>query len=290
MGYSGKNSKQISNNLIGNIFMRLPKKLIILLGFCFVAACQSAPPPVIVPPPVIIPPPVVIPPVPVPPLNAAVGLTIPPIDVDGTRSSPNKNLNSEETIWHLRSSYNVSALLCQGTSWGQIATNYNAFINKHERRLRTSNRAIEDQFQKQNRGEAGRRDRDTHITALYNYFALPPVKNRFCNSMLLHSNEMAALSSEDILLYAQVRLPEIDAIFIDFYDSYEAYERALADWNAAYGQPASTFGPSNFLQAEDTATVFDEVVSDEIVSDEIVFVPGTTIGSDDNASGPTSPN
>lgn len=219
--------------------MRLPQKLTILMGFCFVAACQPAPPAVIAPPPIIFAPPPAIPPIPVPPLNAAVGLTIPPIDVDGTRSSPNKNIGPEETIWHLRSSYNVAALLCQGTTWGQIATNYNAFIDKHERRLRTTNNAIEAKFQNENKGNAGRRARDTHITALYNYFSLPPVKNRFCTSMLGHSNEMISLSSEDLRLYAQVKLPEIDAIFTDFYDSYEAYERALADWNAAYGSKTS---------------------------------------------------
>lgn len=231
--------------------MKKAQKFFILMGFAFLAACQAAPPPVVVaPPPVVIAPPV-IPPIPVPPLSAAIGLSIPPVDIDGTRSSPNKNLGPEETIWHLRSSYNVAALTCQGPVWGQIATNYNAFLDKHKSRLNVSNLAIEDKYQKENRGNEGRRLRDTHITSLYNYFALPPVKNIFCNSILEYSREILALESTDLLLYAQTRLPEIDAIFTNFYDSYAAYEIALADWQARYGTPTSA------------------------TNDNIIFAPGT---------------
>ncbi len=217
--------------------MKLPQKFTLLLGFAAIAACQPVavaptPPPAA---PVFVPPPPLIPARPLPPLGAAASLTIPGLDADGTRSSPNKGIGPEETLWHVRSSFNVSALICQGAVWGRLAGDYNAFIKKHSARLSRANRAIEAKFQRENRGAAGRRARDTHITSLYNYYSLPPVKNRFCNSMIIHADEMAALNSADLKDYAAVTLPKIDAIFTDFYDSYEAYQKALADWQELYG-------------------------------------------------------
>lgn len=213
--------------------MKLPQKLALLLGFSAIAACQPVAVAPTLPPVVAGPPP--IPSMPLPPLGAAATLTIPALDADGTRSSPNKGLGPEETLWHVRSSFNVSALICQGQAWGRLAGDYNAFIQKHSSRLSTANRLIEAKFQRESRGSAGRRARDTHITSLYNYFSLPPVKNRFCNNMVIHANEMAALNSSDLIDYAATTLPKIDAIFTDFYDSYEAYQKSLADWQAKYG-------------------------------------------------------
>lgn len=219
--------------------MKLPTKLSLLLGFSILAACQpvAVAPPVAPPPPVVVvaaPPP--IPARPLPPLGSAASLTIPALDADGTRSSPNKGIGPEQTIWHLRSAYNVSALICQGSTWGRLANDYNAFIKKHDSRLSRANREVEAKFQRENPGTEGRRARDTQSTSLYNYFSLPPVKNRYCNSMIIHADEMALLESSQIEDYAAITLPKIDAIFTDFYDSYEAYQKALADWQALYGE------------------------------------------------------
>lgn len=221
----------------GKMAMKLSQKLTLILGVSALGACQpvAVAPPIAQPPVVIAPPP--IPSMPLPPLSSAAGLTIPSLDIDGTRSSPNKGLGPEETLWHLRSSYNVAALTCQGPVWGRIASDYNAFLQKHDNRLRIANRAIEALYQNDNSGRAGRRARDTHITSLYNYFSLPPVKSRFCNEMLIYSSELSTIDSADLRLYAQVKLPEIDTIFTDFYDDYEAYQIALADWQAQYGSP-----------------------------------------------------
>ncbi len=220
--------------------MKLPQKIALLMGFSILTSCQNAPvSPTAPPAPVIVAAAPVIPAMPLPPLGAAVSLTIPTLDADGTRSSPNKGIGPEETLWHVRSSFNVSALICQGSAWGRLAGDYNRFLKKHESRLNRANRAIEAKFQRENRGNAGRRARDTHITSLYNYFSLPPVKSRFCNTMLIHADEMAALNSADLRDYAATTLPKIDAIFTDFYDSYEAYQKALADWQKLYGDQNS---------------------------------------------------
>lgn len=217
--------------------MKLPQKLSLLLGFSILAACQPmTKPPVITSLPDLVPagsP--SIPARPLPPFGAAASLTIPGLDADGTRSSPNKGIGPEETLWHVRSSFNVSALICQGARWGRLAGDYNSFLKKHSSRLSTANRLIEAKFQRENPGRAGRRARDTHITSLYNYFSLPPVKTRFCNSMLVHADEIAQLSSGQLKDYAATTLPKVDAIFTDFYDSYDAYQKALADWQEKYG-------------------------------------------------------
>jgi len=213
--------------------MRNYKKITMIVGFFSLAACQ---PQAVAPPVVVSAPPVVrIPPVPVPPLSSAAGLTIPARGIDGTRNSPNKGIGPEETLWHVRSSFNVAALICQGSTYGRLAGDYNNFLKKHKSRLSRANRAIEGKYQRENKGRAGRRARDTHITSLYNYFSLPPVKTQFCSEMLTRANEIAALSSSDLIEYSRNTLPKIDSIFTDFYDSYEEYEKALADWQAQYG-------------------------------------------------------
>lgn len=215
---------------------KLPANITLLVGVSILAACQPmAPAPVAAPPVVISPPVAAIPRAPFPPLGAAAGLNIPILDSDGTRSSPNKGLGPEETLWHLRSAFNVSALTCQQGAWSRLAPSYNAFLDKHKSRLTTANRAIEGKFQRENRGNAGRRARDSHVTSLYNYFSLPPVKTEFCSTMLQISDEMSNLNSSDLKDYAQTTLPRVDSIFTRFYDAYEAYERDLAEWQSKYG-------------------------------------------------------
>lgn len=235
MRFSNPKYSQRSEITLPKMSVKLPRRIVLLAGMATLAACQPVAAPVVAPPVVIAPPVAAAPSIPLPPLGSAAGLTIPGQDVDGTRISPNKNLGPEETLWHLRSSYNVAALTCKRGNWTVLAPNYNAFLKKHKRRLTTANRAIERKFQQENSGRAGRRARDTHVTSLYNYFSLPPVKTQFCSMMLEVSNELAALPSSEIQAYSQTTMPKVDAIFTGFYDSYEAYQRDLADWQIKYG-------------------------------------------------------
>ncbi|MEW6577061.1 MAG: hypothetical protein AB1408_11975, partial [Pseudomonadota bacterium] len=94
-----------------------------------VAACAPAPKPIVVAPkPVVVPPAPAIPPMPLPPGGAAVTMKVPPLGIDGVRTTPNRGLSREENIWHLRSGLNVAALNCQGPVWGEIAQNYNRYL------------------------------------------------------------------------------------------------------------------------------------------------------------------
>lgn len=202
-----------------------------------VAACAPAPKPVVVAPkPVVLPP--AIPPMPLPPGGAAVTMKVPPLGVDGVRTTPNRNLSREEYIWHLRSGLNVAALNCQGPVWGEIAQNYNRYLQVHKTRLAQSNKAVDSEYVKRFPGQNGLRVRDTRMTDLYNYFALPPVRAEFCDKSLLKSREIVAVPAAALPEYSFGALADLDAVFITFFNAFEKYTVDIAEWNARYGQPA----------------------------------------------------
>ena len=232
------------------------KSLAAIITVSSVAACAPAPVPVkVAPPPIILPPPPPPPAMPLPPGGAAASMNIPPLGVDGIRVTPNRFLSSDEYIWHFRSAINVAALNCQGPVWGQIATEYNKFIVVHKKRLTKASKTIDREYVARYPGQNGLRMRDTKMTDLYNYFALPPVKAEYCDAALRRVIEVNAVQSETLPEYSNGALAEIDGIFIRFFDAYVQYERNLADWNMLYApvapqpvvftpgtQPA--FGPS----------------------------------------------
>lgn len=212
-----------------------------------VAACAPAPAPVPVPPRVVIapPPPAVRPPArPVPPGGAALSLTLPPVGVDGLRQTPNRNISSNEAVWHMRAALNVAALNCQGPVWDQIATNYNKFLGNNKLTLAKISRAIDGEYKARYPGANALRVRDTKLTDLYNYFSLPPVKQAFCDTALTKSREAAAVDWRALTQFSGPALAELDAIFIRFFDSYAKYEADLAEWNRRYGSPSAAGVPS----------------------------------------------
>ena len=200
------------------------------------AACAPAPKPVVVAPRPVAPPPApAIPPMPLPPGGAAVTMKIPALGVDGVRITPNRNLSREEYIWHLRSGLNVAALNCQGPVWGEIAQNYNRYLQVHKSRLAQTNKAVDAEYVKRYRGQNALRVRDTHSTDLYNYFALPPVRAEFCDKSLAKSREIIATPSTALPEYSFGALADLDAVFINFYNAFEKYKVDIVEWNARYG-------------------------------------------------------
>ena len=206
-----------------------------------VAACAPAPAPAPVPPPPVI---VVAPPpppaMPLPPGGAAVTMKIPPVAMDGVRTTPNRTLTREEHIWHFRAALNVAALNCQGPVWGEIAQNYNRYLQVHKSRLAQTNKAVDAEYVKRYPGQNALRIRDTRMTDLYNYFALPPVRAEFCDKSLLKSREIIGVPLTALPEYSYGALNDLDAVFINFFNAFERYQRDLADWNAKYGSPAPT--------------------------------------------------
>lgn len=200
------------------------------------AACAPAPKPVVVVPKPVAPPPApVIPPMPLPPGGAAVTMKVPPLGTDGVRATPNRTLSREENIWHLRSGLNVAALNCQGPVWGEIAQNYNRYLQVHKSRLAQSNKSVDSEYVKRFPGQNGLRVRDTRMTDLYNYFALPPVRAEFCDKSLAKSREIVALPSSALPEYSFGALADLDAVFINFFNAFEQYKVDIVEWNARYG-------------------------------------------------------
>lgn len=223
--------------------MRVGKsKLAIVFALGAVSACAPAPVPVPPPPILVAPPPP--PRMPLPPSGASATMIIPAIGFDGVRMTPNRGISADENIWHFRSALNVAALTCQGPVWGQIATNYNQMLKTHKSRLTQTDKSVDAQFKKQYPGQNALRLRDTKLTDLYNYFALPPVKTEYCDVALQKSQEVLAMPSSSLPEYAFGALGDVDAVFIRFFDAYAAYEAALADWNQKYApQPVINFSP-----------------------------------------------
>jgi hypothetical protein len=215
---------------------RATKSIGIVFLISAVAACAPAPKPAPPPPkPVIIAPPPAPPAMPLPPGGAAATMKVPPFGVDGVRVTPNRGLSRDENIWHFRSAINVAALNCQGPVWGEIGQNYNKYLTVHKTRLAQANKTVDAEYVKRFPGQNGLRVRDTKMTDLYNYFALPPVRAEYCDAALMKSREAVALPLTALPEYSFGALNDLDAVFINFFDAFAQYERDLADWNVRYG-------------------------------------------------------
>lgn len=223
---------------------RFGVKLACVFAIGAVAACapKPAPKPAPVPPPPVIIVPAAPPAMPLPPGGAASSTVLPPYGLDGVRTTPNRGLSRDEAIWNFRAAINVAALNCQGPVWGAIAQNYNRMIVVHKVQLTKTNSAVDTEYRKRFPGQNALRVRDTRTTELYNYFALPPVRENFCNTALFKSNESLTVPLAGFADYSIAGLTEFDNIFLGFYDAYAQYQRDLADWNVRYG-PQPQFQP-----------------------------------------------
>lgn len=229
------------------------KSLAAIIFISAVAACAPAPVKV-APPPIPLPPPPPPPPaMPLPPGGAALSMTIPPVGLDGVRVTPNRGLSRDEQIWHFRSALNVAALNCQGPVWGQIATEYNKFIVTHKVLLSKTSKSVDREYVKRYPKENGLRVRDTRMTDLYNYFALPPVRAQYCDLSLRKVQEANLLPTDALAEYAVTGITDIDNLFVNFYDAYVQYERDLADWNMKYA-PSPVYTPSNNIMTQPVTT------------------------------------
>jgi hypothetical protein len=221
---------------------RFGKNLALIFMVGAVAACGPTPPPKPLPAPprpvVVVPPPAPV--MPMPPGGAAASTKLPAYAADGVRLTPNRGISRDESIWNFRAAINVAALNCQGPVWGVIAQNYNRMIVVHKTRLAQVNVAVDNEYRKRFAGQNALRVRDTRTTELYNFFALPPVREEFCNVSLRKSEEALTVPAAAFSEYAMGALGDIDNIFHRFYDAYAKYERDMAEWNLKYGLPAAS--------------------------------------------------
>jgi hypothetical protein len=137
-------------------------------------------------------------------------------------------LDEDETIWHVRSGWNVAALDCIGGQYRPVLTGYAAFLKTYARELAAVNRRIEAKY----RNSAARDARNTRV---YNYFATPAAIGSMCPVALAVANEWLKAPSRNLSTFARATLPRYDAVYLDFFNAYDRYRADSAAWDAKYG-------------------------------------------------------
>lgn len=176
-----------------------------------------------------VPPPAPVPlaPMPQPPVGTYAGMTIPARLADGSYATPNANLDSASTVWHLRVALNVAALGCRGAEGQAVTAGYNAMLTRDKAVLARANAAVI-------KSEGGQADYDEAMTRLYNYFAQPGAKAAFCAAAATVTGQLAGAAPLDQA--AGPALAALDRPFTDFYRAYDSYRVELAAWQADRSQ------------------------------------------------------
>ena len=177
------------------------------------AEAKKRPPPPPPPPPA---PVVVIPYRPVAPNSASPNFQPPLRGADGLYISVNRKISPAQTLWNLRSGYNVAALNCSQTEFPTMIDNYRAFLSTHARSLTAANRKVDAEF----RARYGARfvaPREKYMTEVYNHYALPMTLNDFCKAVQAISAEAQTVPSRNSRPLPRATMPNIEIVFDDFY-------------------------------------------------------------------------
>lgn len=218
-------------------------------GLSVLGACAAPPPP----PPA---PPVAVPSRPVPPRGASPAMVIPAVATNGVRQTVNANLTPAQRTWNLRSAYVVASLNCLGPQYASILDGYKNFLKVHSGDLKSVNSRVESEWRARE-GSGFKRARDSYTTQVYNYFALPPTLPKFCNAAMDMSAASLSVPRGQLDNFAANQLPRLEAVFDEFYRSFEQYKVDVAAWDAQYG---ATYGgiygasPTRNLSAQYQAT------------------------------------
>lgn len=199
-----------------------------------VAACtNSAPPPKVAaapPPPVK----VSVPARPLPPGGASRSLELPAKSSDGTRLTVNANISPLEAVWNFRSGWNVAALNCLEAKYEPILDGYKLYLAQHKDRLKAVNRELDRKYEEK-LGDMATREREAYMTQVYNYYALPPAHDYFCDAALEVSQAFMQSQPDDLDAFSQSALVRLERAFTQFYDDMERYWVDVAEWDAKYG-------------------------------------------------------
>lgn len=219
----------------------LRRKVIIgaaTLAAGLVSACgpKSAPPPPPAPPPA--PAPVVyIPPRPLPPLGASAGLFVPAVGIDGVRQTVNAKLTPAQTIWNVRSAYNVAALNCLKAEHADILINYKVFLKAQAKGLKAANSAVDADFRKRY-GAAFIRPREAYMTQVYNYYAYPATLQNFCDAATVVARDSKTVKPAELAAFSARSMTVFETVFETFFRTFEQYRADVAAWDAKYAPTA----------------------------------------------------
>lgn len=158
----------------------------------------------------------------------------PEVAGDGFRESVNRKVSVNQIVWNLRSAYTVAALDCQGPTHTSILPHYRQFLDRYAKVLKSVYDHMDHEF-REKYGRGGETLRDDYLTVLYNHYALPPTKPEFCDAVQQVMQDGETVAPEDLGAFAQSKVPVIEKVFDDFYDRYDKYRNALAEWEEKYG-------------------------------------------------------
>ncbi len=212
------------------------RKIVIAAALLMLASGAAAKPKKAPPPPPPPPPPpivVYIPPRPTPPLGASPLFKVPVVGIDGVRQSINTKIGPLQTVWNLRSAYNVAALNCQRVEHNDILIGYKRFLKIYKVGLLKANRGVDADYRKRF-GPAYIRPREAYMTQVYNYYAFPPTLPNFCDAALAMARESMTLKPIDLTAFAQRYVPQFDLVYESFYRSYDQFRADAAAWDAKY--------------------------------------------------------
>lgn len=168
-------------------------------------------------------------------------MQIPERNAMGQRQTINLGLTDDERVWHFRSAWNVAALNCTSAQFDPVLMAYSGYIKDHGPALQRVNDRIDRQYRTQmGARRAGILAREEQMTSVYNFFALPPARARFCRAALDIANRYLIAPVEPIA-FATDNFALLEQPFELFFQEYEQYQRDSAAWDAEYG---ALFGPS----------------------------------------------
>jgi hypothetical protein len=168
---------------------------------------------------------------------------VPLLGTDSVRQTVNARISPAQTVWNLRSAYNVAALNCRKAEHADILVGYKKFLTAHKSGLASANRAVDAEFRKRH-GTAFIRPREAYMTQVYNYYAFPPTLTNFCDAALLVARESPGVKAAGLNAFSAKGIAVFEAMFDSFYRSYEQYRADAAAWDARYAPKSAPTTPT----------------------------------------------
>lgn len=173
---------------------------------------------------------------PMPPAGAAAGLKLPERRADGGFDTPSADVPALAKAWHLRAALNVAALGCRDAREAQTVAAYNAMLAGKRTALAAADTALRQQF-RQRYGAQWTGYHDSAMTRLYNFYAQPGAHEDFCATAQRVLDRVGTMSEAEFIAAAPEALAAVEAPFVAFYDAYDRYRAAFAQWRARHDGP-----------------------------------------------------
>lgn len=146
-------------------------------------------------------------------------LVVPARLADGSYATPNRSVSAAGAVWHLRAGLNVAALSCRGAEEAALIASYNALIQRHRTAFDQAYRALASEY-----GSVAAFDQA--MTALYNYYALPPARLGLCAAAQAVLTDAAAVPAGELVSFAPTALARIDRPYTQIFAAQDIW---LAD-------------------------------------------------------------